>query len=34
MESVNEKWSYKMIKKRDLNIVKYVLEYPNLYITK
>ena len=33
MEYVNERWSYKMIKKRDLNIVKYILEYPNLYIT-
>jgi len=33
METVNGKWSYKMIKRRDLNIVKFILEYPKLYIT-
>ena len=30
---VNEKWAYKMIKKSDLDVVKFVLEYPKLYIT-
>ena len=33
IEGFNERYSYKMIKKRDLDIVKFIYDYPKLYIT-